>query len=474
MKFLRDGSSASSLSVRLSTLTGNELRSLIERLANDGEAIAARIEYLTRPQSAVESIALRIGGIRNDDRFVDHGGLDEMARVVRGVAEDIERDVLPREPVRALALTEQLMVLNGPLMNRSLDDGMIGMAIEEACALWLKIARVVRESGALPKMDWVARLKEVAGQDDYGVRRAMLQQAHLLFDEPQLRAMAESQEREAVAALATEPGDLGALDALDDLPRNPRVPTLVLQDIAKALQDPQLYNRAVRLHHVNPDDHALEAMARFHLDCGDVTGALDILEPPWEGGRETVRLDLLDRAYGQLGDNALRIDVRRKRYQHLPCLWTYQALNELLDVPARQELRTQVSIDAVELRDVATAAQLLCAAGNWPLAQAILLARAKEFDIILGTQLEPLAKEAEARGYPLMSVIIWRALLNPILERGASKAYYHAAQYLSELRRLAGTVDDHRGLPTHAEYEARLRERHGRKTGFWRQMSIRP
>jgi hypothetical protein len=247
-----------------------------------------------------------------------------------------------------------------------------------------------------------------------------------------------------------------------------------LQDVAKALQDPQLYDRAVRLNHVNPDDHALEAMARFHLDCGDVTGALDILEPPWEGGRETVRLDLLDRAYGQLGDKDLRIDVRRKRYQHLPCLWTYQALNELLDVPARQELRAQVSIDAVELRDVATAAQLLCAAGNWLLAQAILLARAKEFDITLGTQLEPLAKEAEARGYPLMSVIIWRALLNPILERGASKAYYHAAQYLSELRRLAGTIDDHRGLPTHAEYEARLRERHGRKTGFWRQMSIRP
>jgi hypothetical protein len=470
MSFLCNGSSASSLSVRLSALTGDELRSLIERLANDGEAIAARIDYLTRPQSAVESIALRIRGIHSDGRFVDHGGLDEMAGVVRGIAEDIERDVLPREPVRALALTEQLMALNGPLMNRSLDDGMIGMAIEEACTLWLKIARVVRESGALPKMDWVARLKEVAEQGDYCIRRAMLQQAHLLFDEPQLRAMAESQERQAVAVLATEPGELGALD---DLPRNPRAPTLALQDIAKALQDPQLYSRAVRLHHVNLDDRALEAMARFHLDCGDATGALDILQSPWEGGRETVRLDLIDRAYGQLGDNASRIDVRRKRYQLLPCLWTYQALDELLDVPARQELRAQVSIDAVELRDVATAAQLLCAAGNWPLAQATLLARAKEFEVSLGTQLEPLAKEAQVRGYPLMSVIIWRALLNPILERGASKAYYHAAQYLSELRRLAGIIDDHRGLPTHAEYEARLRELHGRKTGFWRQMSIR-
>jgi len=68
---------------------------------------------------------------------------------------------------------------------------------------------------------------------------------------------------------------------------------------------------------------------------------------------------------------------------------------------------------------------------------------------------------------------VWRALLNPILERGASKAYYHAAQYLSERRRLAGTVNDHRALPTHAENEAQLRERHSRKAGFWRRMSIR-
>ena len=85
MNFLRDGSSASSLSVRLSTLTASELRSLIERLANDGEAFSARIDYLTRPQSAVESIALRIRGIRRDDRFVDHSDLDEMVRVVRCV-----------------------------------------------------------------------------------------------------------------------------------------------------------------------------------------------------------------------------------------------------------------------------------------------------------------------------------------------------------------------------------------------------
>ena len=73
-----------------------------------------------------------------------------------------------------------------------------------------------------------------------------------------------------------------------------------------------------------------------------------------------------------------------------------------------------------------------------------------------------------------MAAVFCRALLNPILERGRSKAYHHAVQYLRELRRLDPAIDDYRHLPTHAEYEARLRDCHGRKTGFWSQLSIGP
>jgi hypothetical protein len=249
----------------------------------------------------------------------------------------------------------------------------------------------------------------------------------LLFDEAELRAMAERLELKAagpgVVAVSMGSGPLQELSLYE------RAPALGVRDIAKALADPQMYSRAIRLQNPRPDDHAIEDLARFHLECGDVAGALRLLEEPWDGYRDIARLDLLDRAYGQNGETALRIETRRRRYQRLPCLWTYRALEELLDEAARGELREQVSAEAVGLRDVATAAELLLATGAAPQAQVLLLARAKELD--------------------------------------------HAAAYLISLRRVAGRVNDYRNLPTHAEYEAQVRARHARKTGFWRQVTVR-
>jgi hypothetical protein len=175
-------SDATSLSVRLGSLSREQLQALLERLAGDSEAFAQRIDYLICPRAAVERIATRIRAIRRDDESISYDGLWEVADLVQGITADIERDVLPYNPVQALALAEQVIALDAPLMNRSLDDGVIGDALKEACTLWLKSARAVRVSGTLPSMNWEARLHEVARQDDYGVRACLLRKAHMLFD----------------------------------------------------------------------------------------------------------------------------------------------------------------------------------------------------------------------------------------------------------------------------------------------------
>src|SRR6185437_10542745 len=186
-----DESGGPSLSVRLGSLSREQLQALLERLAGDSEAFASRIDYLTRPHTAVERIATRIRAIRRDDESISYESLWEVADLVSRIIADIERDVLPDNPVQALALAEQVIALDAPLMNRSLDDGVIGDALQEGCLLWLKSARAARVSGALPSMNWEARVQEVARQDDYGVRACMLRKAHLLFDEAELRDMAK-------------------------------------------------------------------------------------------------------------------------------------------------------------------------------------------------------------------------------------------------------------------------------------------
>ena len=71
--------------------------------------------------------------------------------------------------------------------------------------------------------------------------------------------------------------------------------------------------------------------------------------------------------------------------------------------------------------------------------------------------------------YPLAATILYRALLDDILDRARSKAYGHGAKYLGKLARLAGNVDPARPgeMIDHSTYLADLKKTHPRKSGFW-------
>jgi len=71
--------------------------------------------------------------------------------------------------------------------------------------------------------------------------------------------------------------------------------------------------------------------------------------------------------------------------------------------------------------------------------------------------------------YPLAATILYRALLDDILNSARSKAYSHGAKYLGKLTLLAGDADDAApsGIADHATYLAGLKKTHPRKSGFW-------
>ncbi|MEM6944337.1 MAG: DUF6880 family protein [Pseudomonadota bacterium] len=76
---------------------------------------------------------------------------------------------------------------------------------------------------------------------------------------------------------------------------------------------------------------------------------------------------------------------------------------------------------------------------------------------------------------PLAATILYRALLDSILERARSKAYPHGVRYLTTLRRVAPAAERDPSRPadleSHADYEAGLRAAHGRKAGFWNRVN---
>ena len=106
---------------------------------------------------------------------------------------------------------------------------------------------------------------------------------------------------------------------------------------------------------------------------------------------------------------------------------------------------------------------------EWPrldLAERLVVERRNDWD---GQRYEALAAAAETleSKHPLGAAILYRALIDSILERGQSLAYGHAARYYAAIEGLEARESPNWPIEPHHHYRAELRRRHGRKYGFW-------
>ncbi len=112
---------------------------------------------------------------------------------------------------------------------------------------------------------------------------------------------------------------------------------------------------------------------------------------------------------------------------------------------------------------------------NWPrldLAAKLVVDRRADWE---GRHYEALLAAAEALepDHPLAATILYRALLDDILNRARSPAYGHAARYLEKLDALAAHGDAASSIDPHHAYRAALSQKHGRKSGFWSLVKVR-
>jgi hypothetical protein len=112
---------------------------------------------------------------------------------------------------------------------------------------------------------------------------------------------------------------------------------------------------------------------------------------------------------------------------------------------------------------------------SWPrvdLAAKLILDHKEQWDGRCYDELRP-AAEALEHGHAAAATVLYRALLDRILEAGKSNAYGHGARYLSTLDSLASRIPDEAGIPSHETYRAEVQKKHGRKHGFWAQVESR-
>lgn len=107
---------------------------------------------------------------------------------------------------------------------------------------------------------------------------------------------------------------------------------------------------------------------------------------------------------------------------------------------------------------------------DWPSlerAARVILTRTSELD---GNSYHTLTKAADTleSTHPLAASLLRRAMILDTLNGAKFKRYRHAARHLEECRTCDAAIPDYAGHPTHTEFLETLRQEHGRKYGFWR------
>jgi hypothetical protein len=106
---------------------------------------------------------------------------------------------------------------------------------------------------------------------------------------------------------------------------------------------------------------------------------------------------------------------------------------------------------------------------DWPAlyrAARVMPARADELDGDNYITLSHGAEALDARR-PLAATLLRRAMVEDTLKGAKSTRYRHAARHLAECQASEQAISDYGAVLTHEGFVAALRQKHGRKYGFW-------
>jgi hypothetical protein len=420
------------------------LVSVLIELANDHEAVQARLARLQladRPDELAAGFSKTLTAWRRSSKFFTYREAGKFGRTLEAWLDQVERELLPKDPAAALALFESFIESDGDFFERADDsDGCIGDTVRAACRHWLQAAARCET----PASEWPGRLVRLVSDDQYGAREELLRRAELLLDETAMRTLvAQFESRMANALAAPEIGD--------GLPHEVFKISAALSLLAEALHDPDVKVRAVLSYSPQPNAMQRKDFAEAYLEVNRPTDALTWLQEPW-GHMESTREGLESDALGRLGRYAESAPIRQRMFERSISVFDLHRWLAHLPEASRHEALERARQLALDHDDPA---------------EVMLLAEPAQIHGDNYGALVPLAQALKTHQRFRGETAIYRALLTAILTRAYARAYGHAARYLARLREIAATGIGLLPLESHDDFETAIRTRHARKTAFW-------
>ncbi len=462
---------ASRSQLTVETLTKLGAKRLAEILIDEAgrnrqlkQAVHMALAAETGSAELAHQVRKRFATLARSEAFVHSEKAKELRFELEQLKFAIVETIGAGNPKVAVELLWQFLDLHTSIFGR-LDDsgGRVGALFRDACA---DLGAILKRAKVKPGELAPLVLRRIT-ENGYGIFDGLvfaLSDALGREGRKELRALLEQRRREHMVSekrAAVRPGHFdytlsGLLGAL--------------RDIADCENDADAFIETYAGFDLSNPANATEIAQRL-LRAGRAKEALGFLDrgAPADRNRHfkesewsDARIAALD-ALGRKDEaQALRLSLfeRHLSARHLKAY--LKQLKDFDDVEAGS-----VALDRVERTSHVHAA--LAFLINWPAldrAARLVDARIGEIDGDLYELLDPAASVLEGK-HPLASVLLRRRLIDVTLQKAKSTRYRHAVQHVREIESQQSDIADYGRHESHADFMARLKREHPRKSGFW-------
>ena len=464
----------------LKGLGAAKLAELVMELVQGNAALQRRARMeLSAAQGHKEvaaDVRKRFASLRRSKSWVDWRKQRALVKDLAGLLDMIEHKVAPHDPKEAFELAWTLLTIAPSFYERTDDsNGAIGDEMSFAVRLIEKLAPQVQ----LDPETLAERILDAVVDAGYGEFDSIVPATAPILGDKGLEHL-----KTISNALAERPVTEQELESYqswglrnttpEEMVQNNRKRTssVILADIADAQGDVDAYMAGYTDEQLTYGTIAPDVCRRL-LDAGRIDEAMEIVTRSREaekGGSFRVFCYDLDEIYGECLKKLGRTDDLK---QHLWGTFT----ETLSEHSLRKYLKLLPDFDDIEAEkqalDIAEKYSCLSTAINfllsWPApahAAKIAEIRAAELD---GNRYNTVTQAAGAlvAEYPLAATLMRRAMVQDTLDGAKSKRYRYAAQHLAECACSDAEISDYSDFPSHERFVANLREKHGRKRGFW-------
>ncbi|WP_435979537.1 DUF6880 family protein [Psychrobacter sp. DM4] len=453
----------------------------------------------------IKKLTSTLKGLRRRRKTLNYWEYNDFVTELHYLTDDV-MSLYPEQPQECLILLELYMESTDSSMERVDDStGEISSIYSRLTSLWLQVAarcyEQEKQDVAVDEQDiltqsWIYKIKAMIDDNEYGTKDNLLRHVNQLFSTSELESLVEDYKYDYQTLLTEsfntsdneEKGNAFSASMMSANSLQKRSLEHGLIELAWALADitnfEEIYVYLSDKRQFSSNE--FDKLIQFLLDQDAYEVALRYLNEDWPGHNDIAntqtnfkafslqRLDWLSMIHSKQADTEALYSVLLAAFELEPSYTRFRQVMTIASPAQQAHMRKR----AVEIADgqenVIMAVDLWLEIGDFKRATQVASARYQEFDYEHYTTLTQWLKRLPD-DTNLIRVMVYRSLLDDILDNDRTMAYGHATRYYKHLTKLNVFIDisveGYQNLTSHQDYLESLQNAHSKKHSFWERVA---